>query len=247
MAWEWAAATYDTLELPHDRWGRRTLARLRLSGDESVVDAGCGTGRDTAALLDALPRGRVHAVDASPAMVEHLRARLPDAGDRLTVTVGDLLDPLPVPGPVDAVMSVAVLHWIDDHPRVFGNFAVALRPGGRLSLDFGGQGNIASVDAAVTEVLGDPPRAWNFATPAETARRLEAAGFVDVQASLRPDTVRFTEPAALHSFLETVVLGAHLGRLGADERDAFVREVAGHLPEPAVDYVRLEVGARRAP
>lgn len=147
---------------------------------------------------------------------------------------------------VDAVLSVAVLHWIEDHQRVFDNFAAALRPGGRLALEFGGQGNIASVDAALADILGDPPRTWNFASPTETAERLEKAGFVDVDARLRPDQARFAEPDALHSYLETVVLGAHLARLGVDERAAFVHEVARRLPEPAIDYVRLEATARRA-
>ncbi|OAA28111.1 trans-aconitate 2-methyltransferase [Frankia sp. EI5c] len=246
MAWEWDAVSYDSLVLPHELWGRRALARLALDGGETVLDAGCGTGRDTAALLAALPRGRVLAVDASATMLDQLRARLPDAGERLTVLAADLREPLPVPGPVDAVLSVAVLHWIDDHQRVFDNLAAVLRPGGRLSLEFGGHGNIAAVEKALADVLGEPPRAWNFATPAETGRRLEAAGFVDVEVALRPDTARFAEPSALHSYLETVVLGAHLGRLGADERAAFVDEVARRLPAPVIDYVRLEAGARRA-
>ncbi|MCK9899791.1 trans-aconitate methyltransferase [Parafrankia colletiae] len=246
MAWEWDAETYDTLALPHELWGRRTVARLALTGGETVVDAGCGTGRDTAALLDALPRGRVFAVDASASMLERLRARLPDVGEHLTVVAADLRDPLPITEPVDAVMSVAALHWIDDHRRVFGNLAAVLRPGGRLSVDCGGQGNIATVEAVLRQILGDLPDVWTFAGPAATREHLEAAGFVDVDARLRPDRAYFAEPAALHDYLETVVLGAHLARLGPDERAALVHEVARRLPEPAVDYVRLEVSARRA-
>src|SRR5579875_3682384 len=55
---EWDAAAYDALPLPHERWGRRVLGSLPLRGDECVLDAGAGTGRDTAALLGRLPRGR---------------------------------------------------------------------------------------------------------------------------------------------------------------------------------------------
>jgi hypothetical protein len=54
---EWDAASYDTLPLPHEQWGQRLLATLPLAGDETVLDVGAGTGRDTAALLDRLPRG----------------------------------------------------------------------------------------------------------------------------------------------------------------------------------------------
>ena len=39
MAWEWDAGRYDALNLPHVEWGRRTLARLELTGTETVLDA----------------------------------------------------------------------------------------------------------------------------------------------------------------------------------------------------------------
>ena len=75
---EWDADGYDALPLPHERWGRRLLDTLPLTGDETVLDVGAGTGRDTAALLGRLPRGRVVAVDGSAAMLTRLRERLRD-------------------------------------------------------------------------------------------------------------------------------------------------------------------------
>src|SRR5512143_436300 len=74
---EWDAVAYDALPLPHERWGRGVLERLPLRGNERVLDVGAGTGRDTAALLQRLPRGHVVAVDASERMLTRLRARLP--------------------------------------------------------------------------------------------------------------------------------------------------------------------------
>lgn len=55
MPREWDATTYDSLPLPHLEWGRRTLDRLGLSGDERVLDLGCGTGRDTSPCSTASP------------------------------------------------------------------------------------------------------------------------------------------------------------------------------------------------
>ena len=69
---EWDAAAHDALPLPHEHWGRRLLEELPLRGDERVVDVGAGTGRDTEALLQRLPRGHVTAVDGSAAMLERL-------------------------------------------------------------------------------------------------------------------------------------------------------------------------------
>ncbi len=252
MPREWDAATYDTLPLPHEQWGRRTLEHLVLTGSETVLDAGCGTGRDTAALLDVLPAGRVVAVDTSAAMLAALRERLathiPDRLDCVDVVRADLTKPLPLPSAtlVDAVFSVAAFHWIPDHRALFGHLAQILRPGGQLVFECGGAGNIAAVNRALERVIGDLPSVWNFADADTTAAHLDAAGFVGVEVALVPDPARFDDPETLHRYLETVVLGAHLDRLHADERDAFVRAVADHLPEPVVDHVRLTVTARRA-
>jgi trans-aconitate 2-methyltransferase len=195
----WDAETYDELPLPHERWGRRTRERLMLTGSETVLDAGCGTGRETVALLEALPAGRVVAVDASSAMLGKLRERLafarhvPDRLGRVDIVQADLATPLPLATQtVDAVFSVAAFHWILDHRVLFGNLAQALRPGGQLVFECGGEGNVATVLAASEQVLGDVPVAWNFAGTETTAVHLTEAGFVDVEVALVPDPVAST-------------------------------------------------------
>ena len=54
---EWDGASYDRISGPMEALGLEVLARLDLRGDETVMDAGCGSGRITAALLDRLPDG----------------------------------------------------------------------------------------------------------------------------------------------------------------------------------------------
>src|SRR4030095_15712188 len=68
--------TYDRVSGPMEAMGLEVLSRLELQGDETVIDAGCGSGRITAALLERLPRGRVIAVDGAPSMIEAARERL---------------------------------------------------------------------------------------------------------------------------------------------------------------------------
>lgn len=91
---EWDATGYDALPLPHVEWGRRTLVRLPLRGDETVLELGCGTGRDTEALLAALPHGRVIALDGSAQMVTRTQERCSDAGERMQTMQADLRHPL---------------------------------------------------------------------------------------------------------------------------------------------------------
>ena len=55
---DWDAATYDRIATPMARWGAAVVDRLPLRGDETVLDAGCGTGRVTGLLLARLSRAR---------------------------------------------------------------------------------------------------------------------------------------------------------------------------------------------
>jgi len=243
---EWDARTYDSLPLPHTQWGRRTLSRLDLRGVQRVLDAGCGTGRDTQLLLDLVPGGRVVAVDGSRAMLEQLQIRLADQTDRVEIIHADLTKPLPVEGRVDAIISIATFHWISDHATLFRNLASVLRPDGQFVAECGGQGNVARIAAAIEDALGESPAIWNFAGVEETKRRLEDAGFTDIEIALVPDPCRLEPGEQFESYLATLVLGAHLDRLPEQEREEFVQAVVKRLPEPVVDYVRLTFRTKRA-
>ena len=245
MSHVWDAGTYDSLSLPHTLWGRRTVARLEPSGLRRVLDAGCGTGRDTQLLLDLIPEVGIVAVDASQTMLDQLARRMADRREQVEIIHADLIQPLPVEPPVDAIISVAAFHWIADHATLFRNLASVLRPDGQFVADCGGQGNIASIVAAIENVLGESPAIWNFAGLEETERRLKDAGFTEIEVTLRPDPARLEAGLQFESYLATVVLGAHLERLPEPERPAFVRAIMDRLSEPVVDYVRLEMRARK--
>jgi trans-aconitate 2-methyltransferase len=249
---DWDADTYHRVSSPHVAWSAEVLDRLELSGDETVLDAGCGSGRVTRLLLDRLPWGRVIAVDASPEMIA--RARVELDGTAVDVREADLATLRLADGEqVDGVFSNATFHWIADHEALFASLAAAMRPGARLSVQCGGEGNVAAVHATALEAAADAgladrfsgwPRPWNFAGPEQTDARLRAAGFEDVRCWLVPWPVEPDEPRA---YLQTVCLGPHLERLHADEHERFLDAVMARLGERVVlDYVRLNLVARRA-
>jgi trans-aconitate 2-methyltransferase len=240
---EWNAASYDRMSSPQEAMGRDVLDRLDLRGGERVLDAGCGTGRVTALLLDRLPHGQVVAVDGSPAMVDQTKARF---GDRVEAFAVDLLE-LELARPVDAILSTATFHWIADHDRLFARLHAALKPGGQLVAQCGGAGNVADVEAAIARVghpaLAGWPGPWNFATPAETRQRLERAGFTAVWTWLQEWPVAPEDP---REYFATVILGSHLERLPEADRAPFVDAVVAEMGEPVVaQYVRLNLLARR--
>jgi trans-aconitate 2-methyltransferase len=228
------------------RWGASVLERLTLAGDETVLDAGCGSGRVTERLAERLPAGRVIALDGSPAMLAAARERLARFGGRVEYVEADLARRLPLrDASVDAVFSTAVFHWIEDHGSLFRRLAAVVRPGGRLVAQCGGRGNIATVLGAIAAAGERWPGPWTMAGPEETRQRLEAAGFTDVEAWLHDEPTRLEPGEPLREFLRTVVLGAHLERLPEARRGPFVEAVAANLPDAVIDYVRLNIVATR--
>lgn len=244
---DWDATTYERLSAPMTAMGTDVLDRLVLRGDETVLDAGCGTGNVTRLLHDRLPEGHVIAVDAAPSMVEQARDLLPPDVD---VHQADLLE-LTVDQPVDAVLSTATFHWVPDHDRLFARLHAALKPGGRLVAQCGGHGNVAEVKQAGLDVAQAAPYAehftdwatdWTFATPEETERRLHAAGFRDVWCWLTRVDVDPGDPAA---YLRAICLGSFVERLPDALRAPFVTAALERLPQPLeIHYVRLNILAR---
>jgi trans-aconitate 2-methyltransferase len=243
---DWNAASYDKVADPQARWGAEVLARLPLEGDERVLDAGCGTGRVTELLLARLPRGRVVALDASAAMLEQARGRLARFGEQVTYVQADLERPLPIAEPVDAVLSTATFHWVLDHDALFANLASMLRPGGWLVAQCGGDGNVATLLRVAKEIHPGFTRRHNFQTAEATRERLERFGFADIDTWLSAAPTPFDRPEQFEAFLETVCLRTFLEELPEGAREPFVKAVAARMPELTLDYVRLNISARRA-
>jgi trans-aconitate 2-methyltransferase len=243
---DWDAATYDRVSDPQVAMAARVLDRMPLDGHETVLDAGCGSGRVTELLLERLPEGRVIAVDQAESMVEHARERL---GQRALVQQSDLTE-LVLAERVDAVFSNAVFHWIANHPLLFERLFAALRPGGRLVAQCGGEGNIAEFHSVARAVAAREPFApylagwkgpWNFAAAEETADRLARAGFDEIETWLEPYPVTPEDPRA---YFAAVCLGPFLEQLPEELRERYVEHVY-ELAGGDLDYVRLNRNARR--
>ena len=258
---DWDAQRYHRVAQPHAAWGANVLDRLQLQGNEVVVDAGAGSGKVTAQLLERLARGRVIAADLSPAMLTEARGSLASFSPRVSFVQTDLLDldkalEREQQPPVDAVFSTATFHWIDDHARLFAALHRVLKSGGRLVSQFGGGSNLAGFMRATDTVAAGPAYRehldgkplWRFYYSADQTReRLTAAGFNDVEAWLEDSPQTFADTQSLGDFARAVVLRNHLNALPEALQDVFLGEVTREVERSqgacVLDYVRLNADA----
>lgn len=255
---EWDATSYHQVSAPQTAWGHKVLGRLALDGHERVVDAGCGSGRLTAELVERLPRGYVVALDRSANMLAVARAHLqPSYGNQMAF-VQAALPAMPLAGWADVVFSTATFHWVDDHDALFANLHTALRPGGRLHAQCGGGPNLAEAHALADLVMAEAPFAryfegwtpvWHFASAEATAERLTSAGFVDVATSLEAAPTTLATADDYRAFVMTVIYHPHLAQLPADLHGRFIDGVTARAavtsPPFSLDYWRLNMTARR--
>jgi ubiquinone/menaquinone biosynthesis C-methylase UbiE len=262
---EWDAKAYHRLSSPQFSWGQTLLKRLRLRGDETVMDAGCGSGRLTAEILERLPEGRVIAVDRSQNMLAEAWQHLePRCGGRVSYVCADLadLEETASPEPVDVVVSAATLHWVLDHDRLFARLFDVLRPGGRLVAQCGGSGNLERLRARAAPLFeADPlapyfagaPDPWVFHDDLSTAARLRASGFTDIETSLERADTPFTDAATFRDFLEKVIFAVAFLRVPEPPRselagglaEALTRLAKADDPPFSLDYRRLNIAASR--
>ena len=234
------------------------LERLSLRGDETVLDAGCGTGKLTAELLALLPGGRVVAVDLSQNMLEQAEKHLtPAFGGRVTLVAADLQH-LPFQYAFDGIFSTAAFHWVLDHDGLFRHLHDALKPGGWLCAQCGGGPNLARLRKRVAALSATPKFArflrdykepWEFANAETAAVRLLRAGFVEVETSVEAAPLVLSDAEDYRQFIVTMVLHRHLERLS---QPALREEFLGQLVEQAeaddppflMDYWRLNLSGR---
>ena len=255
---DWDAETYDRLAAPQEAWARGVLERLPLEGGETVLDAGCGSGRVTKLLLERLPDGRLIGVDGSPSMIETAGEAF-EGDQRVTLICSDLLALTPEllreesgVESVDVVFSNATFHWIADHERLFRRLHGVLRPGGRLVAQCGGAGNVSSWREAVVTASGKEPfreyvgdfSPWNFYEAEPTEQRLKRAGFTDARCWLQE--VEPIVPEDPCDYVAVVGLSSHHERLPEELREPFIEAVTKSMPDPfELRYIRLNIEAVR--
>lgn len=175
------------------RWSRRLaqpfLSFAGLGQNERVLDVGCGTGSLAFTLAASPVPAEVHAVDVSPAYIEHARRRNRDP--RLSFAVGDACALAFADGRFDRTLSLLVLHFVPQPERAIAEMVRVTRPGGVVAATVwdarGGfvANRIFYDTAAALDPAAVARRAKNYTRPmtrpGELAAAWRAAGLAEVE------------------------------------------------------------------
>ena len=259
---KWNPEAYAKSSSAQKKWAEELISKIRIRGDERVLDIGSGDGKITVQIASLLPHGSAVGIDNSPEMVEFARGKFPvSSWSNLSFQFGDASD-LRYENEFDLVVSFACLHWILDHGPVLEGIKRGLKIGGRLFLQFGGAGNAEEILEVVDEMISEDRWAkyfkqfsfpYGFFGIEEYKGWLAQAGLRAVRVELIPKDMVQPGRSGLTSWIESTWL-PYIESIPEELRRDFVDEmVEGYASTHPLDddgqihvkMMRLEVEAEK--
>lgn len=234
---EWNADEYAKHSSAQEKWAKELLAKLKLKGNENVLDLGCGDGKITAEIARIIKDGLVIGVDNSEAMISLAQEKYPNKiYKNLSFRVMDAKKLL-FDRKFDVVFSNAALHWVDDHGKVLEGINRSLKPGGRFLIQTGGTGNAAAAFETLKEMaaleewlpyLKDAESPYNFLSDKDYEKLIPEKGFKPLRIELLKKDMVHDGIEGLKGFIRTTWL-PFTSRIPEEKREQFIAETARHF------------------
>jgi len=243
MADTWNPTDYHEHSYPQYALALGLFKRLRLNGNERILDVGCGDGKVTAELATRAPHGSVLGIDSSPDMIEFAQRMFPrSAHSNLSFRYGDAAR-LTFRNEFDVVVAFASLHWIKDLPIALRGIKQSLTPDGRLVAQIVAKRHPTSqirspLHLARKEVMDRPAWRTYFRgfeqrkayTAGECEHLLTDAGFVLRRSEFVNEEVTHRDVDALKGYARST-WHRYIDQIPAEKRDTFLNEVVQRCVE----------------
>lgn len=243
---QWNAKDYakDFSFVP--QYGANMLELLAVKPGEHVLDLGCGNGLLTKQIQQL--GADVIGIDSSAEMLEIAKVNYPD----IRFSQADATD-FQLENPVDAVFSNAVFHWIEDQHALLTQVDQALKPGGRLVCEFGGQGCVQTIHVALKCAFEKRGFSYTnpffFPTVGQYAPMLEQHNFKVAYASLFSRQTELPGEQGMEKWINMFVKQAFEAMDIAQQQEIIADAVQQLRPQLYIDgkwyadYVRIQFKA----
>jgi len=242
---DWNPELYNRFRRYREEPFLAILERLKLRGDESIIDLGCGSGENTVELARRLPRGRAVGLDSSAAMIDAAKKVLEGVEEEVRARMKFMLGDIATfntaaehSSEYSVVFSNAALQWVPGHREVFQHIYDALTPGGRVVVQMP-KNDQETAQVTILALVGTPP--WseflaNVTVPSRAVpgperynRLLPELGFMDVDCYEHVFEHPMDSPRDVVDWSRATTLRPFLNALPADRHDAFIDAVAHRL------------------
>jgi trans-aconitate 2-methyltransferase len=256
----WDAKDYAKNSQNQHQWAKELIPKLKLKGNEALLDIGCGDGKITAELVTFLPNGRVVGIDSSVQMIKLAQNTFSNRDyPNLSFQVMDARK-LIFQNEFDMIFSNAALHWIIEQKAVLQGVHRSLKTGGRVLFQMAGKGNALAVlgilddllvEASWKEFFEDFAFPYGFFSAEEYTAFLVEAGLKPLRVELFSRDMKHVGKEGLAGWIRTTWL-PYTERLPSEKRDKFVKEIVkryikNHPMDPDgivnLGMMRLEVEA----
>lgn len=257
---KWNPEEYAKNSAAQLSWARELIGRLNLTGNEKILDVGCGEGKITAEISRSLSTGYILGIDSSKDMIAYAQSTFPKTEfPSLEFACMDARQ-IVVEKEFDIVFSNAALHWVDNHLEFLRGANKALRKGGRLFTSCGGKGNIDYIQAVIYEVIKKEPwqnyfkdfvEPWHFYGIEEYRNWLEESGFEIVNLNLVPKDAIHSGAEGLAGWIRTTGM-PFTHRIPQENQEELISEIVNlylnfypldSQGNSYVKMVRLEIDA----
>ncbi len=217
MSFDWDGSKYATISDLQAGIGHTLIDALSFRSHEKILDIGCGIGNLTLEIAARCSQGEVLGIDTAPSMIDQAQARCSDLSNiNFRVMAAEQLS---FWQEFDVIFSNSALHWIPQNDRVVAAMSAALKPGGRIGLQFpllNERHPLIAYTRRVIESLDLETcyRRWQFPwfvpTPEEYTALLQTAGFQDANVKLIHTTFHFEAVQRAYDFFDAVGLNLFL-------------------------------------
>jgi len=232
--YKWDADDYEKHSKSQQLWARELIQKLNISGDESILDIGCGDGKVTAEIASLLNSGRITGIDSSPEMISLAKSNFPGTINK-NIHFGIMdASSMSFTNEFDIVFSNAVLHWIQDHRPVLKGIFSSLKKGGTALLQMGGQGNAEGILAVLDDLI--QTKEWcehfrgfefpyAFYSPEEYKKWIQQIGFKEHHTVLVPKDMIHQGRDGLEGWIRSTWL-PYTQRINERNRNKFIEQIA---------------------